>query len=121
MEEKMGEANKEKHSHDAFSGITGGLVLILLGTLFLLATLDCISWGNWWAYFLLGLGVILIVDVVIRVANQTHRQHTSGKVIGGIVLIIIGASNIFGMLTWWPLILIAIGIVILISSLRKVT
>ncbi len=116
----MAEDKKEKHKHDPFSGIVGGLVLILLGVLFLLATLDYISWGNWWAYFLMGLGAILILDVVIRAQSPADRQQGTGKLIGGVVLIIIGSAHIFGMITWWPLILIAVGIILLISSLRRV-
>lgn len=116
----MAEKEKEKRKQDPFSGITGGLVLILLGILLLFATLDYISWGDWWAYFLMGLGAILILDVVIRAKSPTDRQQGTGKLIGGAVLIIIGAAHIFGMVTWWPLILIAIGIILLITSLRKV-
>ena len=120
MEGIMAENCKKKNKHDPFSGITGGLVLILLGVLFLLATLDYISWSNWWAYFLMGLGAVLILDVVIRAKTPTLRHQGTGKLIGGAVLIIIGAAHIFGMVTWWPLILIAIGIILLITSLRKV-
>lgn len=115
----MAENSKKKDKHDPFSGITGGLVLILLGVLFLLATLDYISWGNWWAYLLMGMGAILILDVVIRAKTLTLRHQGTGKLIAGAVLIVIGTAHIFGRITWWPLILIAIGIILLITSLRK--
>ena len=111
--------HQERHKHDPLSGVTGGLILILLGVLFLLATLDYLAWSDWWAYFLFGLGCILILDAVLRILILNQRQGLSGKFIGGTILIIIGAANIFGLVTWWPLILIAVGVVVIVSSLAK--
>ena len=116
----MAEKHDRKQRNNHPSGLTGGLILILLGVLFLLATLDYISWGDWWAYFLIGLGAILIFEVILRAAASAYRQHVTGKLIGGAVLIIIGMAHIFGMVTWWPLILIAVGLIVVISSLRGV-
>ena len=110
---------KKQSKHDPFAGVTGGLILILLGVLFLLATLNYLSWSIWWAYFLFGLGCILILDALIRILFSDSKQGLSGKFIGGTVLIIIGAANIFGMITWWPIILIAVGVIVLVSSLAK--
>jgi hypothetical protein len=42
-QEEEGIPEENKHKHDPFSGMTGGLILILLGVLFLLATMDYIS------------------------------------------------------------------------------
>jgi hypothetical protein len=117
----MVEDERKKRRNDPVSGITGGLIIILLGVVFLLTTLDYISWGDWWAYFLLGLGLILIVDGLVRVSSRAYQQYATGKFIGGGVLIIIGASHIFGMVSWWPLILIVVGVVIVVSSLLKST
>ena len=106
---------KEKIKEDNFSKVTAGLILILLGVLFLLATLDYLSWGDWWAYFLIGLGAIFIFEVVVRAATPRLGRRFTGKLIAGIVLIIIGAAHIFGWVTWWPLILIAVGLGLIIS------
>ena len=99
--------------------MTGGLTLILLGVLFLLANMDYISWSGWWQYFLMGLGVILILEAIIRSASPSYRKDITGKLIGGFVLIFIGGSFVIGWSNWWPLILIAVGVGILLSSLRK--
>lgn len=120
-EGRMGEDEQRKRRNDPVSGITGGLIIILLGVVFLLTTLDYISWGDWWAYFLFGLGLILIVDGLVRVSSRAYHQYATGKFIGGAVLVIIGASHIFGMVSWWPLILIVVGVVIVVSSLLKST
>ena len=117
----MGGEDQKKRRDDPISGITGGLIIILLGVVFLLTTLDYISWGDWWAYFIMGLGLILIADGLIRVSSRAYQQYSTGKFIGGAVLVIIGAAHIFGMVSWWPLILIGVGVIIVISSLRKST
>jgi hypothetical protein len=104
---------------DRHSGITGGLILILLGVLFLLVTHQYLAWSDWWAYFVMGLGAILILDFVIRSASGAERGAHRGKLVGGAVLIVVGAAHIFGMSTWWPLILIGVGLVLLVSSIRK--
>lgn len=114
-EEKKG----TEQGGDRYSGVTGGLILILLGVLFLLSLHHYIHWYDWWAYFVMGLGGILILDFIIRAASASRRGAHTGKLVAGAVLIVIGASHIFGLSTWWPLILIAVGLILLISSVRK--
>jgi hypothetical protein len=99
--------------------MTGGLILILLGVLFLLAQQDYISWNIWWAYFLVGLGAIFILESLIRITRSEPSGRYTGKLIGGAVLLVIGAANAFGMVSWWPLILILIGVFLLFSSLKR--
>jgi len=111
----MTENNKKKVKQDSFSKITNGLILILLGVLFLMATLDYLSWGEWWAYFLIGLGAIFLFEVAVRAASPGNYQRFTGKLIAGIVLIIIGSAHIFGLVTWWPLVLIAVGLAMIVS------
>jgi hypothetical protein len=95
-----------KTKQDFHPKLTGGLILILLGILFLLAEMERISWADWWAYFLAGLGGIF-------------RSGISGRLIAGLILVIIGGSYLIGFTEWWPLILIAVGVVILASAFLK--
>lgn len=118
--EEKKESSQKSPRDDAFSGVIGGLIVILLGVMFLLATMDIISWGKWWAYFLLGLGAILIFDGIIRSATAAYRHHARGRLIGGAVLAVVGGAFVFGMTNWWPLIIIAVGIILIISSLAKI-
>jgi hypothetical protein len=97
-------------------GVMGGLVLILIGSIFLLAQMDRISWAHLWAYFLVGLGAILIVTGFLGIGRH-GRGPTRGRFIGGVVLIVIGAANIIGLNVWWPYLLIVIGLVLVISAL----
>jgi CDP-diglyceride synthetase len=113
----MSENKEDKSKHDPWSRVTGGSILILLGVLFLLATLDIVSWGDWWKYFLCGLGFIFILEAVLRSGDPKFRQHITGRLIAGTVLILIGGSFIFGVTNWWPFILIGVGVALVISTL----
>jgi len=98
-------------------GLTGGLVLILLGALFLLVQADRfgLTWANWWTYFLVGLGAILILTGLFGFRDRPG-ESLRGRFIGGLVLIIVGAVNILGVTTWWPAILVVIGLALVIGS-----
>ena len=113
------EPKEGDRKYDRYSGVTGGLILILLGILFLLATQHYIHWYDWWAYFLLGLGAIFILDFIVRSFTAHGRPVQNGKLVAGAILMAIGAAHIFGMVSWWPLILIVVGLVLLLGSLKK--
>ncbi len=96
--------------------IVGGLILIWLGVTFYLQESGVISSSNWWAYFLVGIGVILIIQGLLFYARS--RRTSFGPFIGGVILILIGLTYIsnysFGNL--WPLILVAIGVAVIASA-----
>ena len=102
------------------SPFTSGLTLILLGVLFLLINLNYLDWSDLAAYFLLGLGLILLVEGLSLKSTPGAQRSPMGKILAGIILIIIGAGNIFGHFTWWPLILIVIGLYLLLSPGNRV-
>lgn len=103
-----------------YPSLTGGLILILLGVLFLLTEMGRIGWANWWAYFLVGLGGIFLLEALIRMFSAEGRKGVSGKIIAGLILAVIGGAHLIGFEEWWPLILIAVGVGVLISGfLRK--
>ncbi len=99
--------------------ITGGLILILLGVLFLFTEMDKISWTDWWAYFLVGLGAIFLIEALLRTFSPEGRKAIGGRLVAGPILIVIGGSQLIGFEEWWPLVLIAVGIGVLISALFK--
>ena len=119
VQEKNNQSSTKGHKRDPYSGIFGGLILILLGVLFLLATMDVVSWGDWWAYFLVGLGAIFVIEFIVRSVAPAYRRQDKGKLVIGTILVIVGGAHIFGMVSWWPLILIAVGVIIVFTSLRK--
>jgi hypothetical protein len=99
--------------------ITGGLILILLGVLFLLTEMDRISWTDWWAYFLVGLGGIFLIEALLRVVSAEGRRGAGNKLVAGLILVVIGGAHLIGFEEWWPLVLIAVGVGVLISALFK--
>lgn len=96
--------------------VAGGLILILLGVLFLMSEMDRISWSDWWAYFLIGLGAILLIEALLRAVSPDSRRAIGGRLVAGPILIVIGGSHLIGLEHWWPLILIVVGVGVLISA-----
>lgn len=119
-DEKDEKSQDEKWRHDPFGRVIAGLIVIAVGVMFLLATQGKIAWENWWAYFLLALGGIFIFEVLIRSLTPAYRRPVFGKLIAGLVLIAIGASNIYGFVNWWPLIIIGVGVIILFGGLFRI-
>lgn len=109
----------QKYRQDLLSGILGGLIVMLLGVLFLLVNMGYLYWSNWWAYFLVGIGVILIIESIIRATFPQYSRPYIAKLIGGIILIFLGVGSIYGIGHWWPLILIGVGIAIIIGALWR--
>ena len=116
-EKEEKEEKYEKREEDGkISSIIGGLILIWLGITFFLAEYDYISWSIWWAYFISGLGCILILRAII-VASVKSKKLRLESLVGGIVLFVIGAAFILGVKEWWPIILLALGVIIVIKGL----
>lgn len=113
----------EKGEGDTWGAFIGGSILILLGILLFLAQIEAfsITWTNWWGYFLLGLGCILIVSAALRATVTTYKATALGPFIGGVILCFIGLAGIMGIESWWPLIFIAIGITIIVGGLAAIS
>ena len=99
----------------ALSDIFGGLIVLAIGLSFFLAAHNVISWDKWWAYLLLFLGVIFVIEGVIR--NTKFKERLiGGRFIAGIILLSVGFSVVLSLRNWWPLILIAVGLLIIIKG-----
>lgn len=115
-DEKDEKSQEEKFRRDPLARVIFGLIVIAVGVLFLFASQDKIAWEDWWAYFLLALGGIFILEVLIRSIMPAYRRPVFGKLIAGLVLIAIGAANVYGFVSWWPLIIIGVGVLILFNA-----
>jgi hypothetical protein len=119
------EKGREKWARDPLGSAIGALILIWLGVTLLLANLGTfgwIWWENFWAWFILGIGALFILEVLIRLVVPEYRRPIGGRLIAGMILLVIGASFTFlpfdvGKL--WPLILIAIGLAALLGGLFR--
>ena len=101
------------------SSVFIGLILILLGSLFFLSEQGYIAHDRWWQYFLIGLGIIFLIDGAIRYRQQNYHGFLVSRVIAGLVLLAIGVIFLLGATAWWPLILILAGIGITIGGLAR--
>ncbi|MDZ7338809.1 MAG: hypothetical protein ONB30_09740 [candidate division KSB1 bacterium] len=108
------------HIGNALSGVISGVTIMWLGIVFLLDRFDVLAPGvGWIYYFLFGLGVILLLEVIARQLLVQHRQVWGGRLIAAVVLIAIGAWQITNLGQWWPLLLVAAGLVLILTSLRS--
>ena len=113
------ESRRHGRRGGGLSPIFIGLILILLGVLFFLSNQGIVGWGEWWKYFLIGLGGIFLVDAVIRSGQGDYRGFIMGRIISGFVLIGTGVLFLFGFTAWWPLVLIVAGIAIIATGLLR--
>lgn len=72
-----------------------------------------------WSIILLGAGVILLVETILRLILSQYHRHIGGSLITGAVFIGIGLGNWFGWDLVWPIVVIAVGVSILVGGLLK--
>lgn len=110
---------REKWHRDPVSGVFTGLIVIMLGISLFFATRGFVGWEKWWAYFLLGVGCIFLVESLVRYRVPAYRRPIFGKVFAGLILICIGAANAYGIREWWPLLIIAVGLAIVLYGVHR--
>jgi hypothetical protein len=103
-----------EHTHQvrlfhSISGLIPGLVLIMIGVLLMLSHWGMLN-GQWWQYFLVGLGVIFLIEAWIIYINPVTRRPILGRIAAALALIIAGLVFLFDEGKWWPLVLIVIGV-----------
>ncbi len=112
-------SEKGEKRQDRSGPLVGGGILILLGVIFYatLTTPPLITSNLFWAYFLLGIGIILIIQAIYRFVTMKHSAAAMGSLWGGVILTAIGAAGIEGSGNFWPIILIAIGVMVIIAGI----
>ena len=114
---EKGEKQEKGRGGDLAGAITGGLILILLGILLYYATLGttAVTFANFWQYFIIGVGVILVIQGIIRYGEKGTLYL--GSFIGGAVMIVIWLAFISSANTnLWPLILVVLGVAAIVSA-----
>jgi hypothetical protein len=90
-------------------GIIPGLVLIIMGGLVLLAYYGYLA-AEWWQYFIVGLGIMFIILSWIRQLEKDPGRSRLSLVLTGLALVVAGFLALFNPARWWPAILIAAGL-----------
>jgi PAS domain S-box-containing protein len=93
-----------------------GLMLILWAILIFLLEQKWLTADNLWKAFIAGLGAIFIIQSVSYCMTPSHRSHTIGRLIPGIILLFIGLGLLFGLNAWWPVTLVVAGVAVLFIS-----
>jgi hypothetical protein len=104
---------REQRHRWPFHSVFCGLTLVLLGVLFLLNQTGTLTGDTWWQSLLIGLGAISIINGLVRYFTPGYKWGIYGKIIGGIVLILIGTFFMAGISEWWPVILIVAGVAVM--------
>lgn len=98
----------------------GGVVLILLGAIFLLQNTGLMrGFENWWALFILipAVGSFATAWRMYQAAGNEWTATATGPLLGGLVLSSLAAMFLFGLDIgmWWPVFLIVGGIAVLLG------
>ncbi len=134
-EEKMEEKSvEEKYRRDPVGTVAWALILIWAGLVFLgdnMGLLENLRLGRAfpgvvafpsleaWTVIFLGAGVILLLEVVFRLAVPAYRGPVGGSLVLGAIFLGIGLGNIYRWEIIWPLIVIALGLSILLRGLFR--
>ncbi len=124
---EKGEKHEKREKHEkgeksAGGGMLGavvaGLILIWLGFTFFLEQNGYLARDIWWAYFIAGVGIVLVLEGVLI---YTRGHIGIGPVIGGAILLFGGLSaittnNYRYESQLWPLAIIIIGAIVLVAG-----
>jgi hypothetical protein len=132
-EKELNKHDEKVEERDLVSTLVWGAILIWAGVAFLLIQQGIFNrfitpiFANTpmkvfepdaWSLIALGAGVILLIEVVIRLLVPAYRRSILGTLILALVFVSIGVTNLFNI-DWdltWPLILIAIGVSVLLRG-----
>lgn len=97
-----------------------GVVIVLLGVIFLLRNMGLLEWGNWWALLLLvpAAGSFITAWNGYRRSGGHFPPETRGALIGGLALTTVAVLFLFH-LDWavhWPLFVILGGVAVLLAA-----
>lgn len=102
----------------------GGLIVIGLGSLLYMAAsglTPLVTWANFWAYFLLGIGVLLVLRGLAALIIPGRPQEV-GSIVGGIVLMVIGTVGVSVFLTgwsqyFWAGLIVMVGVLVILAGI----
>jgi hypothetical protein len=98
--------------------IYAGLVLLADQTGYLPASRE----AGWWEWIMLGAGGLFLLEALIRVVSVDLHGPSLGRLILGVVLLVLGSSAVFGVtipMSWWPVVPILIGLSLLFRGLMR--
>jgi hypothetical protein len=129
-EEKSSEEKNwdEKYRRDPLGSIVWACILIWAGLVFLAYNLGLLDFRTIpgfpegfntapWSLVLLGAGVIVLIEVAIRLLVPEYRRPILGSLIVAVILIGIGLGNLINWNITGALILIAVGLLVIFRGI----
>jgi hypothetical protein len=132
-EEKSSEEKnwEEKYRRDPLGTIVWAIIFIWAGLVFLadnlgfldnlrrieVPGLSMVGGVETWSVILIGAGVIVLIEVLVRLMVPEYRRPIGGSLFFAILLIGIGFGNFIGWNNLWAVVLIALGVSIIARSL----
>jgi cation transport ATPase len=117
------EKEEKGQPSDPLSGVIWALILITAGIIFLfqgaLRTFDWERFGGAWNWVFVAVGLILLLEVALRLLIAQFRRPVAGTLVFAFVLMAIGISGITGWNITWAVFLIAMGVALLLSGLLR--
>jgi uncharacterized membrane protein YkgB len=126
---------EEKYRRDPISAIIWALILIYAGVILLAYNLGYLN--TWltniaaatnlafvadlqvWSVILLGAGILLLIDVLIRLLIPEYRRGVGGTIVFAFILIAVALGDQIGWTVVLPLILIGAGLAIIVRGLFR--
>jgi cation transport ATPase len=137
-EKEVNKHDEKVEERDMLSSIVWAFILIWAGLVFLASNMGWFevlnlsvdtSWtfrslDDWrsfgvWNLIALGAGAIVLLEALVRLLVPNFRRHVGGTLIAAAVLITIGLGGWFSWGYLWPLILIAVGVNVLLTGLKR--
>lgn len=132
QEEKQREKD-EKNRSDPLSTAVWGAIIIWAGLVLLLDNMGLLSnlgFGRGievpgalpvrvesWGLIFTGAGVLLLIEVAVRLLMPVYRRHVIGSTILALVFLGIGLGNLVNWGVIWALVLIGLGVIVLVRAL----
>jgi low affinity Fe/Cu permease len=118
-EEKEEKNWDEKWRRDPLSALVWAAILIWAGLVLLANNLNLLvrfEGLDVWGLIFIGAGLIVLLEVVVRLLVPDYRRPVTGTLIFGIILLAIGLGNLVDWGLIWPLVLIIIGVSIVVRG-----
>jgi hypothetical protein len=125
----------EKYRRDPLGTITWAAILIWAGLVLLAGNLGYLKgWGgslaektglttlralDGWEFVFLGAGVLILIEILIRILVPAYRKPITGSLILAIILIAIGLGDVLTWTVLGPVILIILGLSILLRGIFR--
>lgn len=115
-------AERRAHRHDATPWL-GGVILIVLGLIFLAQNFGVATLNNWWALFILipAVGAFSAAWRRYQAAGESLTSDALGSLIGGLILTAVSLTFLFNLKLGangnlvWPILLILGGVAVLLQ------